>query len=160
MKNIMKKLFSLLLVGVVAVSMFGFIAPNSVDAKEEKPSKGEVHLKQCAMWDFFYTDGEYIVKFYGASGNVISTPSTKLGCMIHTEHTFPIPVETKSAVVTVKKVIPFTGKYVVVDRLKFELNEKSTSSTGVISVEGHGANQSANVAQRTTGCWKYAGKIN
>ena len=34
MKNIIKKMFSLLLVGVVAVSMFGFIAPNRVDAEE------------------------------------------------------------------------------------------------------------------------------
>ena len=34
MKNIIKKMFSLLLVGVVAVSMFGFIAPNRVDAAE------------------------------------------------------------------------------------------------------------------------------
>ena len=34
MKNVMKKVFSLLLVGVVAVSMFGFITPNRVDAAE------------------------------------------------------------------------------------------------------------------------------
>ena len=34
MKNVMKKVFSLLLVGVVAVSMFGFITPNRIDAAE------------------------------------------------------------------------------------------------------------------------------
>lgn len=34
MKNVFKKVFSLLLVGVVAVSVFGFIAPNRVDATE------------------------------------------------------------------------------------------------------------------------------
>ena len=34
MRNIIKKLLSLLLVGVVAVSMFGFITPNRVNATE------------------------------------------------------------------------------------------------------------------------------
>ena len=34
MKNVMKKVFSLLLVGVVAISMFSFITPNRVDAAE------------------------------------------------------------------------------------------------------------------------------
>lgn len=34
MKNVMKKVFSLLLVGIVAISMFSFITPNRVDAAE------------------------------------------------------------------------------------------------------------------------------
>ena len=42
MKNIMKKLFSLLLVGVVAVSMFGFITPNRVDAAETNSNLGTI----------------------------------------------------------------------------------------------------------------------
>ena len=40
MKNIIKKMFSLLLVGVVAVSMFGFIVPNRVDAAEADINSG------------------------------------------------------------------------------------------------------------------------
>ena len=43
MKNFIKKLFSLLLVGVVTVSMFSFIRPNRVDAIEES-NKSERNL--------------------------------------------------------------------------------------------------------------------
>ena len=45
MKNVIKKMFSLLLVGVVAVSMFGVIAPNRVNAAETNANLGKVRLE-------------------------------------------------------------------------------------------------------------------
>ena len=161
MKNVMKKLFSLLLVGVVAVSMCGFIAPNSVDAAEVKPSKGEIHLKQADWWSAFGTDGRYFVKFYNASGQLIGDKLASLRAVKEPSKDFPIPVETNSVVIEIKKGSPLVGDldFRLVTCLKFTLDETSTDSIGSISLEGQGINTRASVAQSTTGCWKYAGTI-
>ena len=42
MKSVMKKLFSLLLVVVITVSMFGFVAPPSVEAAEANASRDKI----------------------------------------------------------------------------------------------------------------------
>ena len=62
MKNVMKKVFSLFLVGVVAVSMFGFITPNRVDAAETNAiericiqNRGSKALKYLI---YFYLEGD------------------------------------------------------------------------------------------------------
>ena len=72
MKNVIKKMFSLLLVGVVAVSMFGFIAPNRVDATEANVLEGSVLVKTQ------YSENAYIisstVEFLNASGKAITGP--------------------------------------------------------------------------------------
>ena len=66
MKNVIKKAFSLLLVSVVAVSMFSFITPNRVDAKVEL-SKDYVYV--------FFRDlkgvkpGYYTITFLDIDGN-------------------------------------------------------------------------------------------
>ena len=64
MKNVVKKLFSLLLVGVVAISMFSFVAP-PVEAAEtaEAGSNGTLIIKNEAA----YTAGFYVT-FYSFSG--------------------------------------------------------------------------------------------
>ena len=71
MKNIMKKLFSLLLVGVVAVSMFGFITPNRVDA-------AEANAKYAGKFCISYVPGPrrsytafYMLDFYDSANNNI-----------------------------------------------------------------------------------------
>ena len=54
MKNIIKKMFSLLLVGVVAVSMFGFIAPNRVGAEETNvANNGMLYFESGRRLDAF-----------------------------------------------------------------------------------------------------------
>ena len=57
MGNIIKKLLSLLLVSVVAVSMFSFIAPNRVDAVETNENSGILYIEQNGNM------GSYTVKF-------------------------------------------------------------------------------------------------
>ena len=57
MGNIIKKLLSLLLVSVVAVSMFNFIAPNRVDAVETNKNSGILCIEQNGNM------GNYTVKF-------------------------------------------------------------------------------------------------
>ena len=44
MKNVIKRLFSLLLVGVVTVSMFGFIKPSCVEATEANGKSETIHI--------------------------------------------------------------------------------------------------------------------
>ena len=158
MKNVMKKLFSLLLVGVIAVSMFSFVAPNSVDAAEAKPSKGTVYLKQNAKWSLIL-DGYYFVYFYDASGKLISNPATRI--FVKHDARYPIPENATSVVVKVQKGDWLTGAIdkVLVGRLKFNLNEASTDSTGSINVLGHGSNVNAYTSQSTTGCWQYVGEV-
>ena len=57
MGNIIKKLLSLLLVSVVAVSMFSFIAPNRVDAVETNENSGILCIEQNGNM------GNYTIKF-------------------------------------------------------------------------------------------------
>ena len=156
MKNVMKKLFSLLLVGVIAVSMFSFVAPNSVDAKEAKPSRGTVYVYQNAMWSTF-RNAKYFVYFYNASGNKISSHSVHL--YVKKGAHFPIPLEAKTVTIEVQSAMLGGISWETVVNHKFELVENSESLEGSISVTGHGSGFGPYTAQNSTGCWKYAGQI-
>ena len=151
MKNVMKKLFSLLLVGVVAVSMFGFIAPNNVDAAEAEPSKGNVYFQQNG----FYT-GNYIASFYDASGKLIGSRNT--GRMYAGQsRRYAIPEETKT--LTVKTKIRSIFHWDNVGLFKFVLNESKLPEGGTVSVTGKGDLLiMAYFIPSSTGCWKCAGQ--
>ena len=69
MKNVVKKLFSLLLVGVVAISMFSFVAPPPAEAAEaaEAGSNGTLILNQRGLCKtgFHVTFYDYLKKNLG-----------------------------------------------------------------------------------------------
>ena len=71
MKNVIKKAFSLLLVSVVAVSMFSFITPNRVDAKVEL-SKDYVYVFFKELDQGIKKPGYYTIKFFYPNGKLIT----------------------------------------------------------------------------------------
>ena len=75
MKNVIKKMFSLLLVGVVAVSMFGFVAPNRVDAAETDALEGSVLVKTTCSENAYIISST--VEFLTDSGKTIKIPMRK-----------------------------------------------------------------------------------
>ena len=123
MKNVIKKMFSLLLVGVVAVSMFGFIAPNRVDAAEANAFRGSVLVKTE------YSKNAYIisstVEFLNASGETIKIPRHKHLDGRKSEHVeYKIPADAKKVKVNVmncKKIKPLNllSKTFIFERDKF-----------------------------------------
>ena len=54
MKNVVKKLFSLLLVGVVAISMFSFVAPTNVEATEAG-SNGTLSIRNKGWYTAYFS---------------------------------------------------------------------------------------------------------
>lgn len=75
MKNVIKKAFSLLLVSVVAVSMFSFITPNRVDAKVEL-SDSYVQVDDILFaHDADAKPGYYTIKFFGIDGKLLAESS-------------------------------------------------------------------------------------
>ena len=68
MKSVIKKLFSLLLVGVVTVSMFGFVKPNCVEAIEANDKSETIHILNMGGEDllcitqFFLEDDPELTK--------------------------------------------------------------------------------------------------
>lgn len=151
MKNFMKKLFLLLLVGVIAVSMFGFIAPNRVDAKEAKPSRGNV----CVGLEF---GTGYVMKyniiFYDTSGKQIDKIIQKYGLVGGIYKNYSIPEKAGSIIVEAQK-LPITFRWKTVACHKFELIKNSKFSEGNISVVGTGRTlDHAKTTPKGNGCWK------
>lgn len=101
MKNIIKKLFSLLLVGVVAVSMFGFIAPNRVNAAETDASLGKVRLETVPNPNFSLRHRLiFSVEFLNKSGKPIGK-RVRSDLNIHNGESreVEIPSKTKSIMI-------------------------------------------------------------
>ena len=72
MKNVIKKMLSLLLVGVVTVSMFGVIAPNRVNAAETNANLGKVRLETVPNPKFdLYHHLSFSAEFLNKSGKPI-----------------------------------------------------------------------------------------
>lgn len=148
----MKKLFSLLLVGIVAISMFAFIAPNSVDATEAEPSKGTVYVKNATEKSGYGV--RFVVDFYDASGNNIGC--YKSNYLSRTEKKCcTIPQEAKSVtVLTAKKVNRSTWDNV--SSFVFKLDKSNDSLDGSIQVNAIGdLLKSADFTYSSTGCWKF-----
>ena len=89
LKNVVKKLFSLLLVGVVAISMFSFVAP-PVEAAEapEAGSNGTLSIRNCALFT-----ARFHVTFYDMRENKLGEHDTgKLeGVGLRNAREFKIP---------------------------------------------------------------------
>lgn len=102
MKNVMRKVCSLFLIGVVAVSMFGFIAPTRAEAIETEYG-GEL----CLYWD----DGANYCKNYGdiainvsfcdSRGKCLKTFDVKGVTADHNGWVFEFPKGTKDIFVEV-----------------------------------------------------------
>lgn len=73
MKNVFKKVFSLLLVGVVAVSVLSFSSPNCANAENLEYSDNVVCLYNSAWYNAGLS-----VKFYKADGTKICERKSKL----------------------------------------------------------------------------------
>ena len=148
----MKKLFSLLLVGIVAISMFGFITPNSVDAAEATPSKGTVYVKNTSHSIGY--GANFVVDFYNASGKNIGGYNS--GRLNKTEERhYTIPQEAKSVTVRTKKKSTFCWNNV--NFFVFKLDESSDSLDGSISVNAIGKSLlKAGFTKSSAGCWKFA----
>lgn len=109
MKNFIKKLFSLLLVGVVTVSMFSFIRPNRVDAIEESNKSGKnlgtfiVEEIPCRALYTIYCS----VVCYNASGKEIKKVDDKSNLLWSSKKiTFEIPPATSK--MSSKITIPYS----------------------------------------------------
>ena len=79
MKNVFKKMFSLLLVGVVAVSMFGFIKLNCVEAAEAhgEDNKGLIVVNNSSEWAKYWKRADFspltiTIKYEGKVPSVTS----------------------------------------------------------------------------------------
>ena len=155
MKNFAKKLFSLLLVGVVTVSMFSFVAPPPVEAVEETPSRGTVIFKFVNLLDA-ERSAEGIVDFYGDDDYYSSQPIS-LHCRgygIFSERKtvcYNIPAEAKIVVLR-----DGCRRWIVWGN--FKLDESSEFSSGCIRavVECSGVRHFERRSKRieSSGCWK------
>ena len=154
MKNVVKKLFSLLLVGVVAISMFSFVAPPPAEAVEETPSKGTIIFKFISLIDG-RCSADYAVDFYGDDDYYISSQP------IH----FHLATFGKKK--TVRYNIPAEAKIVVIKDFwsgqawgRFKLEESSEFSSGCISavVKRSGGfimhRERWSKSSESSGCWK------
>ena len=68
----MKKVFSLLLVGVVTISMFSFITPNRVDATETKAKKETILFNNKGN-----TTATFLLRYYSQDDTHLTTPLNK-----------------------------------------------------------------------------------
>ena len=127
MKNVMKKVFSLFLVGVVAVSIFGFVAPTRAEAVGEN-SRGIVKLANNTNCKALFK-----VKFYNKNFELIVDRYAKLEANDNNgANVFTIPDNTEFILVDVKK--KNTDSFTYVDTLKFEMSYSKACSEDVIKV--------------------------
>ena len=120
LKNVVKKLFSLLLVGVVAISMFSFVAPTNAEAAETD-SYGTLSISNWALFT-----ASFHVTFYDSwERNLGEHDTGKLeGTGLRNAREFKIPKDTYRVHVYMavkwgkKRTIDFYAD-------KFTVNEKS-----------------------------------
>ena len=103
MKNVFKKMFSLFLVGVVAVSMFGFIAPNRVDATEAANAftesilvETEPSINACTI--------SSTIKFFDESEKVVRVKRAELDGQIGQAMEAKIPKKAKIIEINVMNI--------------------------------------------------------
>lgn len=99
MKSIIKKLFSLLLVGVVAISMISSIKPNCVDAAETNDRDSKTvfisYSPDPGSSYFAFT----ILDFYDLKNNSLGTYNTNLGGHRLLRKKFAIPKATQKIII-------------------------------------------------------------
>ena len=96
MKNVIRKAFSLLLVSVVAVSMFSFITPNRVDA-EVYFSNDYIGVSSSSLFiDVVGAKPGYCaIKFFYPNGNLIAESRKSIKCSHDSrEEKFYVPLWT------------------------------------------------------------------
>ena len=113
MKNFIKKLFSLVLVGVVTVSMFSFIRPNRVDAIEESnASGGNLGIFIIEMIRNGLYEINYSVICYNAFGREIYRVEDEVTLLVRSKKiAFEIPSATSK--MSSKITIPYSKKYAI-----------------------------------------------
>ena len=156
MKNVIKKLFSLLLIGVVAVSMFSFIVPNHIDAEEEIP-RGIVVLilRNMAIYYEGVASVNYSVEFYDVLDNATEKLICSQSVSLSNDGVDRKPVLWRGYIPAKAKVVVIgTGKWWKC--CKFKLDESSKFSTGFIEVTSinQARNKGIYIRSRSSGYWK------
>ena len=77
MKNIIKKMFSLILVGMVAVSMLEFIEPNRIQAAGEE-AEIEIHIDKFSFYECPF-EGHYDLLFFNNKGKLVGAVHKYVG---------------------------------------------------------------------------------
>ena len=139
----MKNVFSLFLVGMVTVSMFGFVAPTRAEAVGEN-SRGTVKVVQNTIGKSLF-----VVKFYNKKGLEIITRREILET--YEDHNFVIPDNTETILVDLKK--SNTDSFSYVDTLKFEMSDSKACSEDVIKVT-YTEKGGAKLVSECTGGWE------
>lgn len=120
MKNIMKNVFSLFLVGVVSFSMFNFIVPNRVEAVEEN-SKGILKIIHRGPYS-----AHFIISFYNEKCEEVEKIEMEL--TMFEDRDYVIPSDTESIIVEI-----FNGRNMI-DTFNFRVIDDKVCSNDVIKV--------------------------
>lgn len=139
-KNVMKKMFSLLLVGVVAISMFGFISPTRAEAAEAG-SKGTVQIYQKGLYV-----ARFDVTFFDGKNGKIDSSSKRLA--IYQGYDIAIPDNAEYVQVGVY-VYGWGHK----KTLKFKANDQ-VSSKSVINITTDGSTWDTGVNVHRCNGWQ------
>ena len=139
-KNVMKKMFSLLLVGVVAISMFGFISSTRAEAAEAG-SKGTVQIYQKGLYV-----ARFDVNFFDGNNNEIDSSSKRLA--IYQGYDIAIPDNAEYVQVDVY-VYGWGHK----KTLKFKANDQ-VSSKSVINITTDGSTWDTGVNVHSCNGWQ------
>ena len=131
MKRVIKKLFSLLLVGVVAVSMFSFISPNRVDAAGSNSKfNGKFRVWGLPAFSDPYK-ASYEINFYNKKEVNIKTMRNTLSSDKLTEENFNIPKQAQKIVIETT----ITGKNGILKNSSvLKRNGEKISKDGSISI--------------------------
>ena len=146
MKNVMRKVVSLFLVGIVAVSMFGFIAPTRAEATEEN-SRGTVKVVNKGNYVAFFT-----ISFYDKTEQLIIKQRE---CLLELEENdFALPANANFVTVEAKAHNGINS--FIVDTVKFKLVKDDVYSEDVIIVTTSGTTTNAKVISECTSGWRKA----
>ena len=154
MKNFVKKLFSLLLVGVVAISMFSFVAPTNVEAAEETSFRGVVYFtlinpgktkKEASVG--------YSVEFYDVLDDGTKNFIESWSICLYADYRHGKNIAKEDC------FIPVGAKIVVLKNAenchKFKLDVNSESSRGYIYVDYIlWFNEEYRTSIKSSDCWK------
>lgn len=133
----MKKIFSILLAGVVVFSILGFISPGNYVSAKEETSKGTLTIKHEVKWA-----GDYKIHFYDSSGNSIgstikvSSPKNK-NASKKIIKTIKIPQRTNKIEVSVDAYSE-NNNLLKSDEFKFEAVKNKVSDEDTINIIAKG----------------------
>lgn len=136
-------MFSLLLVGVVAISMFGFISPSRVEAAEEG-SRGTIEVSQKGLYV-----ARFDVKFFDNNNNEIDSSSKSLAIY----QGYDIAIPDNAEYVQVDVYVYGFFKWDHKKTLKFKANDQ-VSSESIINITTDGSTWDTGVNVHSCNGWQ------